>query len=116
MTTTAPPRIVAPLPLARAPSVPAPSAAERWAIRPTNDRAMTSLAWALMGIPFNFFFVPCVIAIVSGHRAIAEIERSRGAERGRGLAVAGLVIGYVELVVSVIVVAGVALVLLAEPF
>ena len=57
--------------------------------RHTNGMAVAALVSA-------FVFAP--LAIVLGHMALAQIKRSRGAEDGRGLAIAGMVIGYASVV------------------
>jgi peptidyl-prolyl cis-trans isomerase B (cyclophilin B) len=64
--------------------------------RPTNAMAIASLVCA-------FLFAP--LGIVFGHLSLSQIRRS--GEDGRGLAIAGLVIGYVVTIATVVaVVAG----------
>jgi type II secretory pathway pseudopilin PulG len=46
---------------------------------------------------------PAIIAIILGHIALSQINRSGGTLRGRGMAIAGLVLGYLELVLIPIV-------------
>ena len=41
-------------------------------------------------------------AIITGHIALSQIKKT--GEQGRGLAIAGLIIGYIGLVVGIIVV------------
>jgi hypothetical protein len=60
----------------------------------TNGFAIASLVLALVGIQ--------ILAIVFGHVALAQIRRSGGAQRGRGLAIAGLVVGYALLAAGVL--------------
>lgn len=60
----------------------------------TNSMAVASLVCA-------FLFAP--LGIVFGHISLSQIRRS--GEQGRGLAIAGLVIGYVATVLTVVVVA-----------
>ena len=45
------------------------------------------------------FFVS-LVAIITGHIALSQIKRT--GEKGRGLAIAGLVIGYVSIALSII--------------
>jgi len=76
--------------------------------RPTSTLAVVSLVTSLFG--FVTFGLGSVIAIVTGHFAIRD---TRGeAKKGRGSAVAGLLIGYVGVVpivvLSIIVVLGFA--------
>jgi peptidyl-prolyl cis-trans isomerase B (cyclophilin B) len=61
--------------------------------RPTNALAIASLVCA-------FLFAP--LGIVFGHISLSQIRRT--GEEGRGLAVAGLVIGYLVTVLTVLVV------------
>ena len=46
------------------------------------------------------FFIS-IVAIITGHIALSQIKKT--GEQGRGLAIAGLIIGYVGLVVGIIV-------------
>ena len=43
-----------------------------------------------------------ILALIFGYRAMKEIDRSNGTQTGRGLAVAGVVLGWVGLVMGVI--------------
>jgi hypothetical protein len=63
-------------------------------IRQTSSLAVTSLVSGILGwtlLPF----IGTVVAIITGHMARAEIRRSNGQLDGDGLAVAGLVLGWV---------------------
>jgi hypothetical protein len=51
---------------------------------------------------FAFCGVGAIVAIVLGHIARGQIKRSNGAETGRGLATAGLVLGYVGIALTVV--------------
>lgn len=51
----------------------------------TNGLAIASVILA---------FVFPVAAIILGHVALSQINESRGAQEGRGLAIAGLILGY----------------------
>jgi hypothetical protein len=67
-------------------------------IRQTCNTAMISLIFGILSwvlLPF----IGAVIAIISGHMARSEIRRSQGALDGDGLAVGGLVLGYLHLAV-----------------
>jgi hypothetical protein len=70
----------------------------------TCPTAIASLTLGLLGMNL-LLFVGSVAAIVLGHMAVREIDRSRGALTGRGLAIFGLVLGYVTVAVGVIAVA-----------
>ncbi|MCU1578473.1 MAG: hypothetical protein JWP19_677 [Rhodoglobus sp.] len=64
----------------------------------TNTLAVLSLVFALLG--------GVLLPIIFGHLAKSQIRRS--GERGDGLATAGLVIGYLWLIVFVIVMIAIA--------
>jgi hypothetical protein len=64
---------------------------------PINTLAIVSLVSAILGwslVPF----IGSVVAVITGHMARREISNSLGAQGGDGLAIAGLIIGYVNLV------------------
>jgi uncharacterized membrane protein len=54
---------------------------------------VSSLVLGILGL----FFVTAILAVVFGHVALSQIKRSFGAITGRGMAIAGLVLGYVWL-------------------
>lgn len=60
----------------------------------TSGKAILSLVCGL------FFFIPLAFvgAIVLGHLALSEIRKSAGRLKGEGLAIAGLVLGYLWIV------------------
>jgi type II secretory pathway pseudopilin PulG len=59
----------------------------------TSTKAILSLVCGLLFfIPFLF-----IAAIVFGHLALSEIRKSAGRLKGEGFAIAGLVLGYVEI-------------------
>ena len=69
--------------------------------RQTSALAIISLVSGLLGwtlLPL----VGSLVAIVTGHMARAEIQRSNGQMEGDGLAIAGLVLGWLVIAVSVL--------------
>jgi type II secretory pathway pseudopilin PulG len=77
----------------------APSGASASGIAETSGKAIGSLICGLLFfIPFLF-----VAAIVFGHLALSEIRKSGGRLKGEGLAIAGLVFGYIWIVAVPIV-------------
>lgn len=65
----------------------------------TNTMAVVSLVSGIaswLGIPL----LGAIAAIITGHMARSQIRQSHGMEEGDGLAVAGLVLGYLNLVLS----------------
>ena len=74
----------------------------------TSTLAVVSLvagivSWILMP------FVAGVIAIICGHMARGDVKRSNGALEGDGLAVAGLVLGWINVILCVLTVAAIVL-------
>lgn len=57
----------------------------------TNGMAIASLVLGIVWV----YWIGSILALVFGYSAKAEIDRSRGAQGGRGLAVAGIVLGWV---------------------
>jgi hypothetical protein len=71
--------------------------------RPTNSLAIVSLVAGCA----QFVFCPiigAITAIITGHIARAQIRRK--GEQGNGLAVAGLILGYIGIALTVLAVAG----------
>jgi len=66
--------------------------------RSLNRLALASLITGL----FWWWFVGSVAAIVMGHIALRQIDRSQGTQYGRPLAVAGLTLGYLALIMALI--------------
>jgi hypothetical protein len=56
----------------------------------TNGLAIASLICSCAGL----FFLPAIPGIVLGFVAHAQIKRSNGAQRGDGLAIAGIIVGF----------------------
>lgn len=69
----------------------------------TSGLAVTSLVLSLVGLAFGCcsFGVPSLLAVIFGHFALMETRGGRKA--GRGMAVAGLVMGYVFVVPCVLI-------------
>ncbi|MBS41918.1 MAG: hypothetical protein CMH83_01830 [Nocardioides sp.] len=90
-----------PSPYGSAPYAPGPYAA---APRGTNGTAVGSLVTAIVALPLNMFcflgIVASIVAVVLGHVARGQLRRT--GEDGAGLAMAGLVIGYVGIALPVL--------------
>lgn len=74
-------------------------------VRPTcvlNGFAIASLVLAFVWV----WWIGSVLAVIFGHVALGQIAGSGGAQRGRGLAIAGVTIGYVQLLGFIAVVSG----------
>lgn len=77
-------------------------------MRSTSGLAIVSLVSGILG--WNFLpFIGSVVAVITGHLARAEIRREPERLEGDGLAVAGLVLGYSLILISLI---GLALLIL----
>jgi hypothetical protein len=61
----------------------------------TNGLAIAALVSGLLFITT----IGAVLAVIFGHVAISQIKRSGGWQRGGGMAVAGLVLGYAGIAV-----------------
>ncbi len=59
----------------------------------TSGKAIASLISGL----FVFAFPLSILAVILGHLSVSEIRRSAGRLKGEGLAIAGLILGYVGL-------------------
>jgi hypothetical protein len=73
---------------------------------PTNNLAVLSLVASIIG----WLAVPVlghIVGVVLGHMARNEIARSAGTQGGDGLALAGLIVGYTGLAVSLLGILGV---------
>jgi type IV pilus assembly protein PilA len=73
----------------------------------TSGKAIGSL---ICGILF-FFFPSAVVAIILGHLSLSDIRKERGRLTGHGLAIAGLVLGYmgVAAIPMVLIIAAIAI-------
>lgn len=66
----------------------------------TNGMAIASLACSIA----SYFVLPvigAILGVIFGHMALSQLKASQ--EQGRGMAVAGLVIGYIHLALFVLV-------------
>jgi hypothetical protein len=66
----------------------------------TAPAAIWSLVLAVLSFTCGWLFT-AIPAVICGHIARAKIRKSRGALRGKGIATAGLILGYIALVVGV---------------
>jgi len=64
------------------------------AAKQTNGLAIASLACSAGGIIPFFFGVPCVVGIILGFVSLGQIKKTDGVQQGRGLAIAGIIIGF----------------------
>ena len=83
-------------------SAPAPAAEV-----PTSGKAIASL---ICGV-FVFFLPASIAAIILGHISLSDIRKSAGRLGGRGVAIAGLVLGYAGLAIIpfILIIAAIAI-------
>ncbi|MCE0507682.1 DUF4190 domain-containing protein [Microbacterium aurugineum] len=73
--------------------------------RPTSPLAVTSLVCGLAGIVLFWAVIPLlasVAAVITGHMALGQTKRNPGIG-GRGMAIAGLILGYAVVGVGVFI-------------
>lgn len=73
-----------------------------WVPRPSSTVAVWALATGVVGVLAGWclFGLPCIAAVVLGHLGVNQTKD--GAMSGRGMAVTGLILGYVALVPAII--------------
>jgi len=98
-----------PVPPSPAPAAGQPTGGAVLAVPPTNSLAIVSLVAGIAGYVIPHPFIAGIVAIITGHMARSQIRRT--GEGGSGLALAGLILGYVHLALSILLVAVVLLLL-----
>ena len=73
---------------------------------PINGKAIASLVCGI----FTFFLPASIAAIILGHISLSEIRNAAGRIGGRGIAITGLVLGYLGLsIIPIMIVAAIAI-------
>lgn len=72
------------------PGAPAPPGPSPMAPAGRSGFAVASMVLGLVG----FLAITAVLAVVFGHLALAELKRSGGWRRGKGMALAGTILGW----------------------
>ena len=72
----------------------APGAALAAPKLPNNGKAIASMVLGILGLVILYVVGP-ILALVFGHMAKNEIERSNGTQGGAGMATAGIVMGWI---------------------
>lgn len=91
-----------PQPPPQPPPVPPAGGGPGYSTRPasaTNGMAIASLACSIGGL---FCGIGFILGVVFGYIAKNQIDQSGGVQQGRGLAVAGLIIGWVGIGLGVL--------------
>jgi hypothetical protein len=73
-----------------------PPAAPLTSVPPTNPLAIVSLVLSLIGLGT---FVTAIGGVITGHVALGQIKKT--GQGGRSLALAGVVIGYIVIVLGI---------------
>jgi apolipoprotein N-acyltransferase len=68
----------------------------------TSPLAIVSLVLGVLGVPCCAFFVLGIAAVVTGLLARRQIDTSQGRLKGNGMAMAGVVLGVVSILVSLV--------------
>ena len=74
---------------------------------PLSPMALSSLIFGIVGL-VGLPLIGSIVAVVLGHLSRNEIRRSQGQIRGDGLALAGLILGYIG--IALIVILGIVIV------
>jgi hypothetical protein len=64
----------------------------------TNGMAIASLVLGIIWL----YWIGSVLAVIFGHIALSQLNKSDGRQGGRGLAIAGLVLGYLGVAIFVL--------------
>jgi len=68
---------------------------------PTNGLAIASMVLGILWV----YWIGSIIAVVLGHIALAQMRRNH--DQGRGMAIAGLVLGYIGIGTLLILLTGI---------
>jgi len=72
-----------------------------------NGLAVASLVCGILGVVFPFIpLIPSILAIIFAGRGKRQIDSSGGLQTGRGLAVAGQVLGWVGIALVLVAILG----------
>lgn len=72
---------------------------------PTNGMAITSMVLGILGCIGLIWLISPILALVFGYIAKGQIDRSEGRQEGRGMAIAGIVLGWVGIVIGLAMIA-----------
>ena len=74
----------------------------------TSTAAIISLVFGILGFFSSWwlFGIPSLVAVITGHVARANVKNSNGDLEGSGLALAGLIMGYIVLAFYLLIVIG----------
>ena len=78
----------------------------------TNGFAIASLVLGIIWV----YWIGSILALIFGHVAKSQIDRANGAQGGRGMAIAGIVLGWIGVGVLLLVIVLVAIGLSTAPY
>ena len=61
-----------------------------------SGKAIASLVCGIFALVLNLLLVPGILAVVLGHTALSQINSSAGRLKGEGMALGGLIMGYLS--------------------
>ena len=67
----------------------------------TSGLAISSLVLGILSF-VCFSILTAIPGVICGHKALSQIKRSGGALAGKGMAIAGLIMGYIAIVLAMI--------------
>lgn len=71
----------------------------------TNGMSIASLVLGILSIPMCFLFLPAILAVAFGFVGLSQVKNRPG-QSGRGLAIAGIILGGIGLLLIIAIVAG----------
>lgn len=80
---------------------------------PTSVLAICSLVFGIGGFVF-LPFLGSIAAVICGHMARNELRRRQGQLRGDGLAMAGLILGYIGIALTILAIVGIIVILFLD--
>jgi len=69
----------------------------------TNGLAIAALVCGIAGF---IFFIPGALGVIFGFIARAQIKKSNGTQKGGGMALAGIIVGFAWLALLVLIIIG----------
>jgi thiol:disulfide interchange protein len=92
-----------PAPLRTAPASTGPSYHPTESALPTSTLAVVSLVFGILGLLQLLPLISPLVAVITGHMARREIRAAGGHMQGDGMALTGLILGYVMLLLGVLI-------------
>lgn len=81
----------------------APAPSDRPTFGPTNGYAIAALVLGIVGL-VGFPLIPSILALIFGYKGKREIDNSNGYQQGRGMAIAGIVLGWIAIAIALLLI------------